>query len=207
MGVYGLEKNKAGGIHIHTGKSCSNPGGHYWDESEVGTADPWLTVKYRSNLNGVASGSVKIQSGHSLRENVGHAVVLHDSTGTKIACGLLGNQIQIDTILNADKASASASGNIEEKPVDMLPIILAVVIGAAVGGFGGFVLASKKGRRGSPQSQNRKEMGIEMKSTGNGRNTREIKIDVDDGPSRTKGAPATPTPKRPSTPAAAVAKR
>jgi len=86
----GLEESTSGGIHIHIGTSCAAAdfvGGHYYDDSL--STDPW-TVEWTSDSSGVASGVVTVETGILIDDNYGHALVVHDSDGTRSACGLLG---------------------------------------------------------------------------------------------------------------------
>jgi hypothetical protein len=78
------------GLHIHTGTTCDNAdevGGHYYD-----VVDPWTTeggAIYSSDSNGVAKGKFKVNAGHNVTLNDGHAVVVHDAAGTRYGCGIL----------------------------------------------------------------------------------------------------------------------
>lgn len=77
-------------IHIHAGITCDvadEVGGHYWITKD----DPWGTsTQVKSQSDGTAEGNILgIFSGYGYAGNEGHAVVIHDSTGTKIACGVL----------------------------------------------------------------------------------------------------------------------
>lgn len=87
----GLEAEATGGLHIHTGTSCDDAdtvGGHYWDSEDGTVADPWTTT-YSSTEDGEARGCFKLDSGYDHDGNTGHAVVLHDSTGARVGCGVL----------------------------------------------------------------------------------------------------------------------
>merc|ERR1712085_170741 len=74
------------GIHVHSGKTCEEHdqvGGHYFS----GTSDPWLPVTYTATDYG-AWDNAKI--GIGLDQDIGgRAVVVHDSTGARIACAVL----------------------------------------------------------------------------------------------------------------------
>mmetsp|Transcript_22865 Transcript_22865/g.45740 ORF Transcript_22865/g.45740 Transcript_22865/m.45740 type:complete len:153 (+) Transcript_22865:98-556(+) len=81
------------GVHIHTGTTCSDAdlvGGHYW--APAGTEDPWMNdvTYYDSNSSGNAIGQFSIENGYLMEGNVGHAVVVHDSEGVRVGCGILG---------------------------------------------------------------------------------------------------------------------
>lgn len=85
----GLEKNATGGIHIHVGESCADitgVKGHYWKQS---TDDPWGSVKWVSYENSTSVGTASLITNTNLKDNVGHAVVVHDSQGKKVGCGVL----------------------------------------------------------------------------------------------------------------------
>lgn len=76
-----------GGIHIHTGTTCATAGdvgGHYFGDTL--DADPWGAAGVYS---GAATGSVSVASATSLASVEGKAVVIHDSAGARIGCGLL----------------------------------------------------------------------------------------------------------------------
>merc|ERR1740130_1178252 len=86
--VAGLEADVSGGMHVHAGTSCettADPGGHYYSVAE----DPWDTM-YTSDGSGTASGSFHVDAGHSAVQVDGHVIVLHNSEGVKVACGVLG---------------------------------------------------------------------------------------------------------------------
>ncbi len=92
-----LEVSAVGGTHIHTGTTCDDAslvGGHYWDTGVNGTdPDPWTAeygAVYETNVGGDARGSFTLNSGYGYEENAGHAVVVHDSTGARVGCGVLG---------------------------------------------------------------------------------------------------------------------
>jgi len=92
------------GIHIHEGRTCENisaPLGHYYDVDYM-KEDPWPTVSYstipdQGDLRGEFSAStgnlnetipvVFIATTFSSIE--GRALVVHDSTGGRVACGLI----------------------------------------------------------------------------------------------------------------------
>lgn len=82
------------GIHIHEGFSCNSTEhvmGHYWNSTNIGEPDPWINVTYNTNKDGISGGFVDLVggNGYSINENVGHAIVIHDESGNKIACGIL----------------------------------------------------------------------------------------------------------------------
>lgn len=79
---------KMGGVHIHEGKTCLTSGGHFWNKERF-PVDPWLFTKWTSNFEGKCAVAYPVNVGFSLLENDGHAVVVHDSTGARVACGIL----------------------------------------------------------------------------------------------------------------------
>jgi Cu/Zn superoxide dismutase len=90
VNLQGLDPNSTGGIHIHSGTTCSNAslvGGHYWTPSNV--SDPWNTVMWTSDAVGAVSAMFTVTTGYPLADNFGHAVVVHAPNGTRIACGVL----------------------------------------------------------------------------------------------------------------------
>jgi len=87
--LYNLETDTSGGIHIHEGTSCDSAdsvGGHYYDVD----SDPWTTEWDTTDNEGNASGSFSIYTGYSIEDNYGHALVIHESDGTRASCGLIG---------------------------------------------------------------------------------------------------------------------
>lgn len=79
------------GVHIHVGTDCSDAstiGGHFWDSSDY-TTDPWATVMYNSSSSGSNNMSVAVATGLDASEVLGRAMVIHDSTGARIACGII----------------------------------------------------------------------------------------------------------------------
>lgn len=81
----------SGGVHIHEGKSCENPGGHYYNAQFV---DPWLKTGY--DESGVSTFYVPYQG--SAFENVeGHALVVHNAEGEKVSCTILKSGLYQDS--------------------------------------------------------------------------------------------------------------
>jgi hypothetical protein len=104
MDVYSVTPNcntensitNACGVHIHEGtETCTNAtsiGGHYWNQLIYGLyADPWLPVKYTSDLYGRSEDIIHMYGGNGFHasENNYHTLILHDATGARIACGVL----------------------------------------------------------------------------------------------------------------------
>ena len=83
----------SGGIHIHDGTSCESCSattcGHYFDSATV-SVDPWGASTYTSDADGhAAADGPTILTGLDAAAIDGKIVVVHDSTGNRIACGLI----------------------------------------------------------------------------------------------------------------------
>merc|ERR1711918_147759 len=103
MGMHGLEADAckdgpaaaagtklACGIHIHKGKTCDDAeeiGGHYYGESLE--ADPWSLISYSVAAGGTARGHIQDVTIGADQDISGHALVVHDSTGGRVACTVL----------------------------------------------------------------------------------------------------------------------
>merc|ERR1719215_2370255 len=77
------------GLHFHKGQSCEGAedvGGHYYHEELK--EDPWAPVVYVS-YEGGSVGSTSVATGKSIVDLAGHAFVVHDHTGGRVACGIL----------------------------------------------------------------------------------------------------------------------
>eukprot|EP00413_Alexandrium_margalefii_P019761 CAMPEP_0204533988 /NCGR_PEP_ID=MMETSP0661-20131031/12612_1 /ASSEMBLY_ACC=CAM_ASM_000606 /TAXON_ID=109239 /ORGANISM="Alexandrium margalefi, Strain AMGDE01CS-322" /LENGTH=852 /DNA_ID=CAMNT_0051540413 /DNA_START=76 /DNA_END=2634 /DNA_ORIENTATION=- len=86
----GLETGATGGIHIHSGFTCSDAaqvGGHYYDGMST---DPWTTT-YTSDANGVAEIDLTLALFSPWNDYpvAGRALVIHNTAGTRVGCGLL----------------------------------------------------------------------------------------------------------------------
>lgn len=79
----------SGGIHIHEGTDCKVAAGpHLWKDKSV--ADPWNAIKWSSDDE--YAGTINIADvGYSAQEvtTAGRVIVVHDSSGTRVACGKL----------------------------------------------------------------------------------------------------------------------
>jgi len=86
------EECEACGIHIHAGVSCDTNAdveGHYFKANlvrDLWTADGGASYK---SVDGTASDSFTLFNGFGLGGNYHHAVVVHDSAGNRIGCGVL----------------------------------------------------------------------------------------------------------------------
>merc|ERR1740138_1421481 len=52
--------------------------------------DPWKTVSYTSNSDGTTSGARTVVTGLTSGQVVSRAFIVHDYTGARIACAILG---------------------------------------------------------------------------------------------------------------------
>ena len=68
-------------------------GGHYYTGGV--TVDPWTNVVYTSDGSGATSGSLMVTTGGSSGDVAGRAMVIHDHTGARIACAILGAATQV----------------------------------------------------------------------------------------------------------------
>jgi len=115
----GLEPEVTAGIHIHEGTTCcasthndpANPnaprdsvGDHYYNKV-TRLVDPWdekHDATYTSLKDGttapkfLASGAFHLNQGYTHVENVGRVVVVHDSNGARIGCGVLRNPEELN---------------------------------------------------------------------------------------------------------------
>ena len=72
------------GVHVHSGRTCTDDAGGHYFTGEV-EEDPWATVAYTSGR-----GSLTVTTGATEADINGRAVVIHDRSGARIACSLLG---------------------------------------------------------------------------------------------------------------------
>lgn len=88
----GTAKNSCG-VHIHGGTSCAkNALGHYWAKHKI-PKDPWATVAYTSVPGDVVTASmtnVPVLTGLYEKDVDGHTLIIHDYTGARIACAVIG---------------------------------------------------------------------------------------------------------------------
>lgn len=97
---YDLDLNEAsatGGIHIHRGKDCTVDTGPDWRST---AANPWAqgnSATYTTDDDMHAAGSFTVASGFKYASNVGRTVVIFDSQGKRMACGVLKDAAPADT--------------------------------------------------------------------------------------------------------------
>lgn len=78
------------GVHIHAGTDCANAGGHLWNEALLGPQDPWQPVRYVTAAGAAEGADVQVITGLTMADVVGHTFVVHDVTGARVACGVIG---------------------------------------------------------------------------------------------------------------------
>jgi len=90
----GLKPNcESCGIHIHAGKSCTDPDlvlGHGWNQYVV--SDMWTIAGgayYNADQDGRTDTSFNLFTGFGYEENINHAVVIHTEGGARVGCGIL----------------------------------------------------------------------------------------------------------------------
>mmetsp|Transcript_79219 Transcript_79219/g.256802 ORF Transcript_79219/g.256802 Transcript_79219/m.256802 type:complete len:239 (-) Transcript_79219:453-1169(-) len=87
-----LDQANACGIHVHVG-NCSvaaDVAGHYYmDNLVTGTTDPWKNIIYTAASTGAVASSITVQipTKQTNANMKDRSVVVHDKTGTRIACG------------------------------------------------------------------------------------------------------------------------
>ena len=86
--LHNLLPSSSGGLHVHTGTTCEDAGGHYFDTDRE---DPWVAKIYTSDINGRAVGSYLVQPGPNSMNIMGRTIVLHDADGanSRAACGVI----------------------------------------------------------------------------------------------------------------------
>lgn len=83
-----------GGVHIHSGMTCDTHeeiSGHHWNATgNDASLDPWKLPQF-TWVNGTEQEIDLKPLAHALtfEENVNHVVVVHNASGTRVACGQL----------------------------------------------------------------------------------------------------------------------
>ena len=119
--LQGLETEATGGLHIHSGTSCqdtASQGGHYYstDVYPDPTTEPWTATTYTTGANGQAHGSFRVLPGVSMASvaintkatGTNKVLVLHNSAGVRIACGVLKSQAQQGMLANSGNPAGDA---------------------------------------------------------------------------------------------------
>merc|ERR1712176_328679 len=124
MGVQDGTGNRCG-VHVHAGESCSEDAlGHLFSTD----SDPWIPVTYtdaESNADGPVFQHDGIDTGANYDEMKNKVVVVHDSTGARIACAQFSQQRQV------------VAASEPSEPTDYMPwvLIAAVMVIATLGGW------------------------------------------------------------------------
>merc|ERR1712166_656320 len=125
----GLDDNSSGGIHIHYGTTCDTEAtvkgdapagankGHYYvpDATPDPSEDPWGSVKWNSDVDGNAVGSVEIPEadlGDAAVSAYDRVVIVHNNAGGKIGCGVLASY-EPTTVTGAATASTTSAGKLK----------------------------------------------------------------------------------------------
>jgi len=94
----GTEPKNACGIHIHEGTTCDDAtqvGGHFYVKETVDDPDPWAPKIYTTYRSGFSAGFFGATTGYNLQDVVGRAMVVHDETGGRVACGLISSTTEL----------------------------------------------------------------------------------------------------------------
>jgi hypothetical protein len=84
-------------VSVNDGVDCETPGIHYYNETAV-TDDPWTVASgttYTTNAIGRAKpkdSKFKVTNGFDHLENVGKPILVYNSTGDAIGCGILSTE-------------------------------------------------------------------------------------------------------------------
>lgn len=97
MDVAGLETSITdGGVHIHEGTSCDTVEtqmGHYFNSAGAGEGeveDPWNnTERYSTSSSAIGTANFQFDQWYGYDDTVGKVVIIHESSGNRIACGVL----------------------------------------------------------------------------------------------------------------------
>lgn len=103
--LYGISPNSNGSIYVAQGTTCDDNneiGGAYdpyWN-ADVIEANPWLDQEksYSSDEAGVSSGLFGFYNGYDHDDHYEHMVVLRDSFGARLACGVLMTDILFEPV-------------------------------------------------------------------------------------------------------------
>lgn len=88
------------GIHIHAGTSCIDHalvGGHYYDSDNL-SSDPWSSIVFVAQEDGTAVGATQATYGYTAADSNGRAFVIHDQSGARATCNLIGQHETVVTI-------------------------------------------------------------------------------------------------------------
>jgi len=84
------------GIEVYEGGNCVDQVGdhHYFlDDADKNNPDPWLPVKYvASEGASISATGFDVTSGVLFHDLIGKVVVVHDKSGGRVACGVVGEE-------------------------------------------------------------------------------------------------------------------
>ena len=108
-----MEKKKGSLLKIFDnrymrGTSCDNDLYHYYEWK--GSVEQRSRYTWTSDSSGVASGSFDVDIRYTANSTDGRTVVVHDSQGEKIACGVLGNAL-LSTVGDYPEMDSSAGSS------------------------------------------------------------------------------------------------
>jgi len=108
------------GVHVHAGTSCAeNALGHYFS----GGSDPWVPITYTDPVGGAVEFLYSsIDTGYTATAMEDKVIVVHDSTGARIACGKLA---RVGSVVAASDDSVNMT---------WIPLVAVIVI-ASLGGW------------------------------------------------------------------------
>jgi len=99
------------GIHIHSGTSCTTEAGGHFYQATVPT-DPWVPAVYSPSSDGVASSTLTVDTGASPSLIQGKTLILHEYSGTKAACAVIGAPTNVPAPGQALKLDAAGGAGI-----------------------------------------------------------------------------------------------
>jgi hypothetical protein len=81
------------GVHIHQGMDCTSDAlGHFYNQTSIGE-DPWLAITYKARkffgTYHAIEKNAPVVTGLTGFDVLGHTMIVHDSQGARIACGIL----------------------------------------------------------------------------------------------------------------------
>lgn len=129
------------GVHIHEGSTCTQgTGGHLFS----GDTDPWVPVTYTDASSGDATvAGVTVATGYSVTTLFGKAMVVHDSTGARVACSILEAQ---ECSPNCPWSASARAGTEQEAPgLSPLVFVGAMLVTAVLGGGAWYYQSLRRG--------------------------------------------------------------
>jgi len=113
------------GLFIATGTTCDDVamvGGPYWNANDL-LENPWTAHSYVANeATGVASGAFDFYNGYSHDDNYGHAVVMLDDSGVRVACGVLLTEIPFQPVVVPEDPDEVPSSGVVPSITSAMPL-------------------------------------------------------------------------------------